>query len=79
MVTLNRRGGLTLCPGLPLQEPLHHLIANSVTGFASFLALNILLRRKHGDLSPLKPVTIGFVKTIPRGGLMAPRPGACTN
>jgi len=44
-------------------------IANSVTGFASFLALNSLLRRKHGDLS-LKPVTIGFVKSILAGGLM---------
>src|SRR4029079_3409229 len=33
-------------------------IANSVTGFFSFLVLNALLRKKHGDLS-LKPVTIG--------------------
>jgi putative peptidoglycan lipid II flippase len=44
-------------------------IANSATGFASFLALNSLLRRKHGDLS-LKPVTAGFLKSLVAGALM---------
>ncbi|HZE98043.1 MAG TPA: murein biosynthesis integral membrane protein MurJ [Planctomycetota bacterium] len=44
-------------------------IANSVTGFVSFLALNTLLRRKHADVD-LKPVGIGFAKSLAAGGLM---------
>src|SRR6185369_3255390 len=44
-------------------------IANSVTGFFSFLVLNALLRKKHGDLS-LKPVTIGFLKSAAAAAIM---------
>jgi putative peptidoglycan lipid II flippase len=45
MVALNL--GLTLALVFPLQER-GISIANSVTGFASFLALNTLLRKRHG-------------------------------
>jgi putative peptidoglycan lipid II flippase len=44
-------------------------IANSATGFASFLVLNALLRRKHGDV-PLGPVFVGFIKSAVAGALM---------
>ena len=44
-------------------------IANSVTGFASFVTLNALLRKKHGDLS-FKSITTGFLKSLVAGGLM---------
>lgn len=44
-------------------------IANSAAGFASFLVLNALLRRKHEDL-PLQPVLTGFVKSVVAGALM---------
>jgi putative peptidoglycan lipid II flippase len=66
MVALNL--GLTLGLVWSLQER-GISIANSATGFASFIALNVLLRRKHGDLS-LKPVTVGFAKSVVAGGLM---------
>src|SRR5207237_404038 len=44
-------------------------IANSATGFASFFALNALLRKKHGDVD-LKPVSVGFAKSLVAGLLM---------
>jgi putative peptidoglycan lipid II flippase len=70
MVTLNL--GLTLALVWPLKER-GISIANSATGFASFLVLNALLRRKHGDLD-LKAVTSGFLKSALAGGLMG---GVC--
>jgi putative peptidoglycan lipid II flippase len=66
MVTLNL--GLTLALVWTLKER-GISIANSATGFASFLALNALLRRKHGDLD-LKSVSTAFVKSAVAGGLM---------
>jgi len=66
MVTLNL--GLTLALVWSLKER-GISIANSATGFASFLALGSLFRRKHGDID-LKPVTIGFVRSGIAGGLM---------
>jgi putative peptidoglycan lipid II flippase len=66
MVTLNL--GLTLALVWTLKER-GISIANSATGFASFLVLNSLLRRKHGDVD-LRPVTAGFVKSVIAGGLM---------
>jgi putative peptidoglycan lipid II flippase len=66
MVVLNL--GLTLVLVWSLQER-GISIANSITGFSSFLVLNSLLRRKHGDVD-LKPVTIGFVKSVIAGALM---------
>jgi len=66
MVTLNL--GLTVALVTPLQER-GISIANSATGFASFLALNALLRRKHPDLD-LKPVRTGFLKSLVAGALM---------
>jgi len=44
-------------------------VANSATGFVSFLALNVLLRKRHGNLD-LKPVTAGFAKSVVAGALM---------
>ena len=66
MVALNL--GLTLALVWPLKER-GISIANSVTGFASFVALNALLRRKHGDVD-LGPVTIGFAKSLVAAALM---------
>ncbi len=66
MVLLNL--GLTIALVGPLGEK-GISIANSATGFASFLALNALLRRKHGDID-LKPVTIGFAKSAVAGIVM---------
>jgi putative peptidoglycan lipid II flippase len=66
MVTLNL--GLTLALVFPLQER-GISIANSVTGFASFLALNTLLRKRHGDID-LKPIYRGFLKNVIAGVLM---------
>jgi putative peptidoglycan lipid II flippase len=66
MVTLN----LALTIGLvwTLQER-GVAIANSVTGLASFLVLNAMLRRKHGDID-LKPVTSGFFKSLVASAFM---------
>jgi putative peptidoglycan lipid II flippase len=66
MVALNL--GLTLALVRPLGER-GISIANSVTGFASFLVLNTLLRRSQQDLS-LKPVFAGFLKSFTAGALM---------
>jgi putative peptidoglycan lipid II flippase len=44
-------------------------IANSVAGFASFLALNTLLRRRHGNID-LGPVRAGFAKSVVAGAVM---------
>jgi putative peptidoglycan lipid II flippase len=44
-------------------------IANSVTGFFSFLVLNALFRKKHGDID-LKPITIGFLKSAVAAAVM---------
>ncbi|MBI3856986.1 MAG: murein biosynthesis integral membrane protein MurJ [Planctomycetes bacterium] len=66
MVALNL--GLTLALVRSLGER-GISIANSATGFASFLALNALLRRKHGDLD-LKPVYAGFLKSLAAAVLM---------
>jgi putative peptidoglycan lipid II flippase len=66
MVALNL--GLTLALVFPLQER-GISIANSVTGFASFLALNTLLRKRHGDID-LKPIYRGFLKNVIAGVLM---------
>ena len=44
-------------------------IANSVTGFFSFLVLNALLRKKHGDID-LKPVTVAFLKSAVAAAIM---------
>ena len=66
MVALNL--GLTLALVGPLGER-GISIANSVTGFASFLVLNALLRRSQPDLS-LKPVLTGFLKSFAAGALM---------
>jgi len=66
MVALNL--GLTLALVGPLGER-GISIANSVTGFASFLVLNTLLRRSQPDLS-LKPVLTGFLKSFAAGALM---------
>ena len=66
MVALNL--GLTLVLVRPLGER-GISIANSATGFASFLALNALFRRKQGSVD-LKPVMLGFLKSLVAGGLM---------
>ncbi|HLF94162.1 MAG TPA: murein biosynthesis integral membrane protein MurJ [Planctomycetota bacterium] len=66
MVTLNL--GLTLALVGSLGER-GISIANSATGLASFLALNALLRRKHGEID-LKPVTAGLAKSVVAGLLM---------
>jgi putative peptidoglycan lipid II flippase len=66
MVLLNL--GLTLGLVWTLQER-GISIANSATGFASFLTLNVLLRKKHGDLS-FKAISAGFLKSLVAGGLM---------
>ncbi len=66
MVTLNL--GLTLALVGSLGER-GISIASSATGFASFLALNGLLRRKHGEID-LKPVTAGLAKSVLAGLLM---------
>jgi putative peptidoglycan lipid II flippase len=44
-------------------------IANTVTGFFSFVVLNLLLRKKHGDID-LRPVTIGFLKSVTAATIM---------
>ena len=69
MVTLNL--GLTLALVWSLKER-GISIANSVTGFASFVVLNLLLRKKHGGDGgiDLKPVYAGFVKHLIAGALM---------
>jgi len=66
MVLLNL--SLTLALVKPLGER-GISIANSVTGFASFLVLNTLLRKSQPDLS-LKPVFTGFLKSFAAGALM---------
>lgn len=66
MVALNL--GLTLALVKPLGER-GISIANSATGFASFLALNAFFRRRH-DRVDLKPVLLGFAKSVVAGGLM---------
>jgi putative peptidoglycan lipid II flippase len=66
MVTLNL--GLTLALVGRLGER-GISIANSATGFASFLALNALLRRKHGDIG-MGPVYVGFAQSLLAGTLM---------
>jgi len=66
MVTLNL--GLTLALVGPLGER-GISIANSATGFVSFLALNTLLRKRHGSIT-LGPVYVGFAKSVVAGALM---------
>jgi putative peptidoglycan lipid II flippase len=66
MVALNL--GLTLLLVGPLQER-GISISNSVTGFASFVALNLLLRKKLGDLS-FGSITASFLKSLLAAGLM---------
>ena len=66
MVTLNL--GLTLALAGRLGER-GISIANSVTGFASFLTLNALLRRRHGTVD-LRTVTDGFVRSVVAGAVM---------
>jgi putative peptidoglycan lipid II flippase len=66
MVTLNL--GLTLALVWKFHER-GISIANSATGLASFLALNALLRKKHGDVD-LRPVGIGFAKSLAAALLM---------
>lgn len=66
MVALNL--GLTLALVRPLGER-GISIANSATGFASFIALNSLFRRRH-DRVDLKPVALGFAKSLAAGLLM---------
>src|SRR4030095_2408454 len=64
--------GLNLAVTLALVRPLGERgisIANSVTGFFSFVVLNALLRRKHGDID-LKPVTIAFLKSAAAAAVM---------
>jgi putative peptidoglycan lipid II flippase len=66
MVALNL--GLTLILVWPLGER-GISIANSATGFASFLALNALFRGKQGSVD-LKPVMFGFMKSLLASVLM---------
>jgi len=66
MVTLNL--GLTLALVWTLQER-GISIANSATGLASFIALNALLRRRHGEVD-LRPVYAGFAKSLVAALLM---------
>jgi putative peptidoglycan lipid II flippase len=66
MVALNL--GLTLALVWSLGER-GISIANSATGFASFLALNALLRKRHGAVD-LKPVYAGFAKSVVAGVVM---------
>lgn len=64
--------GLNLAITLALVKPLGERgisIANTVTGFFSFVVLNRLLRKKHGDID-LKPVTIGFLKSAAAAAVM---------
>lgn len=44
-------------------------LANSVTGLATFLALNALLRRRHEGLD-LRPVTLSFLRSLGASVLM---------
>jgi putative peptidoglycan lipid II flippase len=66
MVTLNL--GITLALVWNLGER-GISIANSATGFASFVALNVLFRRKHGDID-LRPVYDGFARSALAASLM---------
>ncbi|HXX92850.1 MAG TPA: murein biosynthesis integral membrane protein MurJ [Planctomycetota bacterium] len=69
MVALNL--GLTLGLVGPLGER-GISIANSATGLASFLVLNVLLRKRHGGGGgiDLRPVTFGFAQSLLAGGVM---------
>jgi len=66
MVALNL--GLTLLLVGPLQER-GISIANAATGFASFVALTLLLRKRHGDL-PFGAIAASFLKSLLAGALM---------
>lgn len=66
MVTLNL--GLTLALVGNLGER-GISIANSATGFASFLVLNALLRKRHAAIN-LGPVMAGFAKSVAAGVVM---------
>jgi putative peptidoglycan lipid II flippase len=67
MVLLNL--GLTLALVGPLRER-GIAVANSVTGFASFLVLGVLLRRRFPDID-FKPVSAAFAKMLAASVLMA--------
>jgi putative peptidoglycan lipid II flippase len=67
MVALNL--GLTLALVGPLRER-GIAIANSVSGFASFLVLQWLLRRRFADVD-LKPVRVLFAKSLVAAAVMA--------
>jgi putative peptidoglycan lipid II flippase len=52
-------------------------IANSATGFASFLVLNLLLQKRHGrdaggtgGIADLKPVYVGFARSVAASAVM---------
>jgi len=66
MVLLNF--GLTVALVGPLREK-GVAIANSVTGLATFVALNVLLRRRHGEID-LRPVYAGLLKGALASALM---------